>query len=567
MGALKALNGRDIGYLIPLAALCFLLFFWNLGEIPFYTRGEPREGLVVWEMYSTGNWILPQVNGDYIPFKPPLFHWFGVIIAKVLGRVDEFSVRFPSALFGTLGVFLTYLAGAHLWGKKAGIVSAFVLATSPEWWQTAIIAQVDITLAFFISAALLLFFSLYRKGESRKAESLGLALLLALGTLAKGPLGVLLPSLTIFIFLCAERNLAFLKKLHLLPSAILFLLLAGFWYGLATWEGGQRFLLRQIVDENLLTAAGVEGHYQPFYYFIPVFLLNTAPWSLFFPSLCLYLYSRRQRLREEQLHYPLIWLAVVFLFFSLSLGKRGVYILPLYPAAALLLGAWWTRLEQGEIHPLWLVRLPGYLVAASYLFLTAAVLFHSLGWNVLDHVRLFHTSSNGGIFSLFLDAKIPPSLSISICLAAFLLAWGLSRKSWNSALVSLAVMTTATALIIKDVYYPRIAAERTLKPFMERVRQEADGHAPLLFYRSFDYGAIFYAGRHIASYSENEKNFQPPFFLLLWEDEWQQIWTQRDLRVVDISEGTGPVGRHHLLLAEVTRNSRLPILEKVSTAR
>jgi len=58
-----------------LLVLCFMQFFWRLGEVPFYTRGESREGLVVWEMYKTGNWVLPIINGDYVPFKPPLFHW------------------------------------------------------------------------------------------------------------------------------------------------------------------------------------------------------------------------------------------------------------------------------------------------------------------------------------------------------------------------------------------------------------------------------------------------------------------------------------------------------------
>src|SRR5262249_7190756 len=64
----KAVRLRDIAIL---AAFCFFLLFFALGELPFFTRGEPREGLVVWEMYSSGNWILPAVNGDYIPFKPP----------------------------------------------------------------------------------------------------------------------------------------------------------------------------------------------------------------------------------------------------------------------------------------------------------------------------------------------------------------------------------------------------------------------------------------------------------------------------------------------------------------
>src|SRR5437016_6403390 len=75
--------------LLLLLALCILQFFWGLGRAPFYTRGESREGLVVWEMYKTGNWTLPIINGDYIPYKPPLFHWAGVLTSIVTGKVNE----------------------------------------------------------------------------------------------------------------------------------------------------------------------------------------------------------------------------------------------------------------------------------------------------------------------------------------------------------------------------------------------------------------------------------------------------------------------------------------------
>ena len=130
----KSLNVRTLGYPLLLVVLCFLLFFWKLGDIPFYSRGEPREGLVVSEMSSSGNWILPLVNADYIPFKPPLFHWSGILVAKVLGRVDEFSVRFPSALFATLGVFLTYLAGAI-----AACLSAWIIVAAGNTALTVIV--------------------------------------------------------------------------------------------------------------------------------------------------------------------------------------------------------------------------------------------------------------------------------------------------------------------------------------------------------------------------------------------------------------------------------------------
>jgi hypothetical protein len=79
--------------LLLLLALCLSQFFWRLGQAPFYTRGGAREGLVVWEMYKTGNWILPIINGDYIPFKPPFFHWIGVLISLANGRVHPFPLR------------------------------------------------------------------------------------------------------------------------------------------------------------------------------------------------------------------------------------------------------------------------------------------------------------------------------------------------------------------------------------------------------------------------------------------------------------------------------------------
>jgi 4-amino-4-deoxy-L-arabinose transferase-like glycosyltransferase len=135
--------------LLLLVSLELFLLFWGLGDLPFYTRGEPREGLVVWEMYKSGNWILPAINGDYIPFKPPLFHWFGVLAALVAGGVDEFVARFPSALFGTLGVLFTYGFAARWWNRRAAVMAGVVLATSFEWWQAGTITQVDMTLAFF----------------------------------------------------------------------------------------------------------------------------------------------------------------------------------------------------------------------------------------------------------------------------------------------------------------------------------------------------------------------------------------------------------------------------------
>ncbi len=155
-----------------------------------------------------------------------------------------------------------------------------------------------------------------------------------------------MPGLTFLLFLWFQRDIAFLKKLHPPASGAVFLLVAGSWYAAAMWEGGKGFFFRQIVEENLRTATGEYGHHQPFYYFIQVFFLNMIPWSFRFLFTALFLYRQRDHLTERGLLYPLIWFVTVFVFFSVSVGKRGIYILPLYPAAALLFGAWWTELEN-----------------------------------------------------------------------------------------------------------------------------------------------------------------------------------------------------------------------------
>src|SRR5262249_56837422 len=102
------------------------------------------------------------------------------------------------------------------------------------------------------------------------------ALLLALATLAKGPIGVVVPCLAFLIFLAIGRDFRFLKTLHPWVGGLVFRLVAGSWYALALWQGGAAFFFRQLVDENLRTATGEYGRPQPIYYFVPVLFYNMA---------------------------------------------------------------------------------------------------------------------------------------------------------------------------------------------------------------------------------------------------------------------------------------------------
>lgn len=565
---------RSSPWLIGLALVfcCAVLYLWGLGTLPFYTKGEPREATVVWEIYTSGEWILPLRNGHIIPSKPPLFHWLGTLLSLARGGMSELTIRLPSAVLAIIGVLLTYVTGLSLWGVEAGLIAALVLATSFEWVRAATTARVDMTLTVCMVMAFLFFQLLYRRHTVGRMQSLVFFFLLGLATLAKGPVGAVLPVLTVVVFLALRGDLGFVKQFSVVSGGMLVVVIAGAWYGLALWQGGQEFFATQIMKENILrfvssNAAGA-GHEHPFYYFLPNLLLGMAPWSFFLPAVAVFLYQRRSVLQERELLYPLVWATTIFLFYSAASGKRTVYILPLYPAVALLLGVWWQELRRGAVELpgvlSWLLRGGGYLCFLTVLVAMAIVLGQLLGYDLLALIRpLLHPKDQGNLpffshvvrqhalaFLLWFCVVGPASIGLLI---------SLHHQQWERLFAVLVAFTFSTFLLVNNVFQPLVAEARTFRPFMERVRQRV-GSAPLFFHNAFDNGALYYAGRHLPEYNGALAPPGPSFFLLTWEDEWRKIAAQAPtgLRAIDISEGTGPKGNHHLVLIEAEASAELP---------
>lgn len=540
---------------------CALIYVKDL-ETPFYSHGEPREAVVVQEILNSGEWILPLRNGVELPSKPPLFHWLGAIGSSIFNRVDEFTVRFPSALTASLGVLLTFLTGYRFWGLKAGLFSALILGTGFEWWRAATTARVDMTLTFFMLSALIVFSHAYEYGPWRRRHTYMFFSACALAVLTKGPVGIVLPILIVAVFLLLKRDLAFCKKMHLWEGGLLLLMLAGCWYALALWKGGDPFFGKQFLRENLLRFLGEDGtpHQQPFYYLIPYPFLSMLPWSLFFPSLAIFLYRQRVRLAEKKLLFPLVWAATVLVFFTLSSGKRSVYILPLYPALGLLLGAWWQSLVESKIASSRLdektLRLSGSLCMFLFFFFMAIIVLRLSGSAYLGHLRPFLASDPTNLLftgeARALLATLVVWLAVLGATALFLLI-ALKRSLWNRVFAALAVFTTVNLLIIAGIFYPLRAHERSFKPFMERVRQEVGGQSPLLFYRAFDYGALFYAGGRVPPASQDIPVSQSPVFMLTWEEEWTRLsaFKADKIKMIAISDGADPHGLRRLALIRI----------------
>jgi 4-amino-4-deoxy-L-arabinose transferase-like glycosyltransferase len=559
-----------------LLLLCFLLYFWELGNIPFYNYEESKEALVVWEMVNGGGWVLPRRNGTEMPLKPPLFHWVGAIVAQVSGKINEFAVRSPSALAATGAVLVTFFFARALWDWRTGLLAALVLATSPEWVRWAVTARSDMVLVFFLTSAFVTFFFLWQEQASRHRTVYLFYLSVGFATLAKGPLGVVLPGLVILVFLATQRALHFLRRMQLFKGACIVSLVALSWYLLAFWQGGEEFFRRQIMDENVLrffeSEQGGPSRDHSWLYYVPTLCLGMLPWSLFFPALIHFLYRVRAQWRERRLLFPVVWGVSGLIFFSLAAGKRSNYLLPLYPAMALLLGRWWKELVDGtlEFSPLMKrsARVYALVIGAVFVAIVFLLIAHGAGFD-LDHLILpfLHPRDQANL-PLLAEAAQSQFPIVLVWLALLALAmgwylWGLKREQWMYVFTALTVATSSSLYFANALFHPVLAQVRTYKPFMRGVRSTVK-NAPLYFYKeTYDYGAIFYADRRIPSYKGDLAALpggeagNSPLYLLMYEDDWKELSASSSVRLEHLvtSEGKGPDKNRRLVLVALLRGN------------
>ena len=512
-----------------------VLQLWGLGGTPFHTKGEPREGLVVWEMTHGGGWILPQRNGEELPSKPPLFHWLGAITSLVRGATDEWSIRFPSAALSLLGLLCVFAAGTALWSSRAGFVGALVLMTTFEWARAATNARVDMTLTFGVELA---FLSLLFFLRSRAAGWLvPLYVGITLAVLGKGPVGAALPGLVAVIMLALTRDFSPLRQMRLGTGALVVGIGAGTWYVLALVLGGWAFFRKQVLSENLFTFLdnpdfGSGGHRHGLLYLPGALLLGLLPWTVLLPGVVARLWRARPQLslRDARV-YLLVWIAVVLGFYSAAASKRGVYLLSLYPAIALLIGWWWDEQRRADAdEQRWLAGLLQVIVwpvLAITGLLLLAVLLESLGAPLCATAQRW-LPGDAQPFAPIVSASIRAGRwallgCLTVIVAALYTLLHAARGArWRTIFASLFVTVAAVLVAAQQVVMPAIAPALSRRTFMAAVREVVGPTADLSFYKTFDYGAVFYWYGHIPTY-EGSWPAGAPRYVLMSQAEWERM--------------------------------------------
>ena len=311
-------------------------------------------------MVDRGDWILMHLNGGVYGDKPPLFFWLIALSSYLWQGFTSFSARFPSAVFGTLTVLLTFLLGERLYSSRTGFFSGLILATSLHFAYLSNRANIDVTLTFFTTASFLCFFLWYQEGgeegirQNRTIRNFfifGFYISMALATLTKGPIGLILPLLASLIYLFIRRDYGEMKRMKLLPGIPLFLAIVLAWYLPAVSLGGRAY-----VEENLFrhTAEAYSTgwtHPHPIYYYFYNFPMSFMPWTLCLPAAIVYGCSKTTIGKRKEFLFLSVWCLVIFAFFSLSRSKRALYFLPLYPAASLMVGKFWNDFVSGPLGP------------------------------------------------------------------------------------------------------------------------------------------------------------------------------------------------------------------------
>ena len=341
-----------------LLGLCFVIYFINLGQSDLWSPDEPRYAEVSREMVNRGDWILMHRNGHVYTDKPPLFFWAIAVSSYLWQGFSPFSVRFPSALFGTLSVLLTFFVGKKLYSSRTGFLSGLVLATVFEFAYLSTRGNIDATLTFFTTASFFCFLQWHQYGREEKIQPrslkglsiYGFYVSMALATSAKGPVGLILPLLVSLIYLAVQKDWRGIRKMKLLSGILLFMVVVLSWYLPAVSKGGNVYLRETLFKHTMDAYAKGWTHVHPFYYYLYHFPLEFLPWFIFLPGAMVYGFLKEAAGKRRESLFAFVWFAVIFLFFSISKGKRGLYLLPLYPAASLMVGKFWedvifTRME------------------------------------------------------------------------------------------------------------------------------------------------------------------------------------------------------------------------------
>ena len=415
--------------ILLLAIACLFFLFFGIGSYPLIDVDETRYAVMSRDLLNSFNFNNLMLNN--VPFleKPPLYFWIVSASIKLFGKFTPFTVRFPIAILSSVIVFFTYHFGKKIISRKFGMFSALTLLSSVFFLVLSHVAIIDMVLTVFMTSAIYCgFLTHFCKEKNKKYFWWYFYMFVALGFLAKGILALAIPITIIFIYnFITNTAKDIFKPINLLPGLIIFLLMVTPWHLIMYKQYGFEFIKQYFLIHHFgrFMGSAYIGRERPFLYFVPVFLIGFLPWTFIFFA---FLVDGFKKLAEkfkaaegtikakisaifevttnEQklILFASIFFAVVFILFSTSSTKLPTYILPIFPAAALLTGYyWWVSDEKNEnekaIYNLTLLFAAIFIVAAA----GASIAYYFLPIDIQSKIATFKETT---IISVYLVSML-----------------------------------------------------------------------------------------------------------------------------------------------------------------
>jgi 4-amino-4-deoxy-L-arabinose transferase-like glycosyltransferase len=362
---------QKIRILLVFCALA-MVWFGTLDYRKLIRTDEGRYADIALEMAATGDWLTPRLNGIKYFEKPPLQYWMTAIAFKTLG-VHEWTARLWPAITSFLGILLAWFCGTRLFGARAGVYAAAVLSTCLLYLFIGQANTLDMGFTFFMELTLCSFLLAQHDKTNARRWTLLAWVGLALSVLSKGIVSLVLIGATLAIYTLVSSDRSFWKRMEFKYGIPLFLLVAAPWF-IAVSYVNPEFAWFFFVHEHFQRfLTKVHHRYGPPWYFVPIFLLGAMPWTTLMLQTLWQGWAVRAEATFQAVRFLLVWSAVVFVFFSISDSKLPSYILPIFPALAMVLGDALSRVERRVL--LWHVAFVG-LVACLALLLIPALAAH-----------------------------------------------------------------------------------------------------------------------------------------------------------------------------------------------
>ncbi len=458
---------------VLLLAIILFLSFSGLNNRDLWTPDEPRVAEIAREMAETGNFVVPKLNRSPFLEQPPLFYATVASVFMIAKRATDGLARIPPAFFGLIGILATYLIASSLFGKKVGILSAFVLATSFEYLRVSHWVIVDSALSAFIYLALWSFVKAYFGEEKDKSFYYSLFHIFSvLAFFVKGFIGIGVPAISVLTFLFTERNLREIKNMRLLLGAGIFFLATGFWtFGLYR-QGGFDHLATFYIDNNLMRflPGGKSGHHHPFYFYLREFPAGFLPWFFLLVPAFFYIFSKRLTHDEKGIRFLKCYFISGFVLFSLAATKRILYLLPIFAPASIIVATYldhltvWRKFKTLDRVFLWIY----------------ALLYFFLGLLIIP--LLLHMARKYGV-RVEGDLLPPLVASSSLIILSLFSIFSLSKERMEGFLIFSSLSLFVFFSFILLWVCPYVNPYKSFKPFVERVLKEVPKGAPIHSYK------------------------------------------------------------------------------------